>query len=81
MIYHKEVSYMSGEEIQKKILEYLEALEWPSTTEDIAKGVDISWNTAELHLTKLQMLNKVKFKRVGRQNQWWINKSYKENIR
>jgi predicted transcriptional regulator len=72
---------MRGEAIQKKILEYLKAQEWPSTTEDIAKGANISWNTAELHLTKLQMLNKVKFRKVGRQNQWWINKSYKENIK
>jgi predicted transcriptional regulator len=72
---------MRGEEIQKKIMEYLKAQEWPSTTEDIAKGTNISWNTAELHLTKLQMLGKVKYRKVGRQNQWWANKSYKENIK
>lgn len=71
---------MRGEEIQKKILQYLEKAEWPSTTEDIAKGVDISWNTAELHLTKLQMLNKVKYRKVGRQNQWWLNKNYGKNM-
>ncbi len=71
---------MRGEEIRKKIVEYLNAQEWPSTTEDVAKGADISWNTAELHLVKLQVQNKVKFRKVGRQNQWWINKSYKENI-
>jgi len=67
-------------EIQKKILEYLSKQEWPSTTEDIAKNIGISWNTAELHLTKLQVQEKVKFRRVGRQNQWWINKSYKRNM-
>lgn len=81
MIYNNDVSYMRGEAIQKKILEYLKAQEWPSTTEDIAKGCDISWNTAELHLTKLQMLEKVKFRKVGRQNQWWMNKSYKEHMK
>lgn len=54
--------------------------EWPSTTEDIAKGVEISWNTAELHLTKLQMQNKVKFRKVGRQNQWWTKKNYKKDM-
>ncbi len=80
MLHNNGVSYMKGEEIQKKILDYMKAQEWPSTTEDIAKGAGISWNTAELHLTKLQMLNKVKFRRVGRQNQWWINKSYKDNM-
>jgi predicted ArsR family transcriptional regulator len=71
---------MRGEEIQKKILKYLEAQEWPSTTEDIASGVEISWNTAELHLTKLQMQDRVKYRKVGRQNQWWLNKSYKSNM-
>jgi predicted transcriptional regulator len=71
---------MRGTEIQKRILDYMGKQEWPSTTEDIAKGVDISWNTAELHLTKLQMQNKVKYRKVGRQNQWWVNKSYKDNI-
>jgi len=80
MIYHKEVSYLRGTEIQEKILEYLRKLEWPATTEDIAKGVDISWNTAELHLVKLQAQNKVKFRKVGRQNQWWLIKKYEKNM-
>jgi len=71
---------LKGLEIQKKIIEYLSKQEWPSTTEDIAKGVGISWNTAELHLTKLQMQSKIKFRRVGRQNQWWINKNYKKSV-
>jgi predicted transcriptional regulator len=72
---------MRGEEIQKKILKYLETCEWPATTEDIASGTSISWNTAELHLVKLQMQDKVKFRKVGRQNQWWLNKSYKGNMK
>ncbi len=72
---------MKSEEIQKKILQYLRDLEWPSTTGDVARGIKVSWNTAELNLIKLQMQGKVKFKRVGRQNQWWINKSYKENMK
>lgn len=72
---------MRGEEIDTKILNYLKAQEWPSTTEDIAKGAGLSWNTAEIHLVRLQMQDKVKFRKVGRQNQWWLNKSYKENIK
>lgn len=71
---------MRGEEIGEKIIEYLKKQEWPSTTEDIAKGVGISWNTAEIHLSRLQMQNRVKFRKVGRQNQWWANKGYKENM-
>ncbi len=71
---------MKSEEIQKKILQYLKDLDWPSTTGDVARSVKVSWNTAELNLVKLQMLGRVKFKRVGRQNQWWTNKGYKENM-
>lgn len=69
---------MKGEEIQKIILKYLSKQEWPSTTEDVAKNVDISWNTAQLHLIKLQMQGRVKFRKVGKQNQWWLNRSYKK---
>lgn len=72
---------MKHQDIQRKILEYLKKQEWPSTTEDIANGVDVSWNTAEIHLVRLQMQDKVKFRKVGRQNQWWINRSYKENMK
>jgi predicted ArsR family transcriptional regulator len=68
-------------EIQNKILEYLEKQEWPTTSEDIAKAIGVSWNTAQIHLVKLQMRNKVKFRKVGRQNQWWINKKYEKNMR
>ena len=72
---------MKEDEIQKKILEYLSKQEWPSTTEDIAKGIGISWNTAQLHLVKLQMQGKVKFRKVGRQNQWWLARKYKREIK
>ena len=71
---------MRGEEIQKKVIEYLKIQEWPSTTGDVARGAGISWNTAELDLTKLQMQGKVKFRKVGRQNQWWLNRSYDKNM-
>jgi hypothetical protein len=43
--------------------------EWLSTTESIAKGVGVSWNIAEIHLARLQVQNKVKFRKAGRQNQ------------
>ena len=81
MLYNNGMSYMRGEEIQKKILDYLKAQEWPCTTEDIARGANISWNTAEIHLVRLQMQDKVKFRKVGRQNQWWLNRSYKDNMK
>lgn len=71
---------MKQEETQRKIMKYLKAQEWPSTTEDVAKGVGISWNTTAIQLVKLQMQNKVKFRKVGRQNQWWDGSSYKKNM-
>ena len=67
---------MREQEIQKKILEFLSKQEWPSTSEDVAQEVGISWNTAQLHLIKLQMQGKVKFRKVGRQNQWWLINKY-----
>ena len=71
---------MQGEEIAKKIVGFLGKQEWPSTTEDIARGIGVSWNTAEIHLARLQVKNMVKFRKVGRQKQWWLNKGYKENM-
>jgi len=67
-------------DISEKIIKHMQTLEWPSTTEDIAKAVNISWNTAQVHLLKLQAEGKVRFRRVGRQNQWWLNKNYSENF-
>jgi predicted ArsR family transcriptional regulator len=61
-----------------KILEFLSKQEWPTTTEDIAKGLNITWHTAQVHLMKLYAEGKVIFRKVGRQNQWWIKKNYKK---
>lgn len=58
------------EEIDKKILKFIENSDWPVTTEMVAKGAGVSWNTAQIHLYKLQYEGKIKGKRVGRQNQW-----------
>ena len=58
----------------------MKTLEWPATTEDIAKAVGITWNTAQVHLKDLQIAGKVKFRHVGRQNQWWENKRFKESF-
>lgn len=55
--------------IDERILGYLKKSDWPVTTEMVANELKISWNTAQLHLYKLQAEGKVKGKRVGRQNQ------------
>ncbi len=60
------------DEIDRKILAYLRKEEWPVTTEMVANELKISWNTAQLHLYKLQAEGLVKGKRVGRQNQWML---------
>jgi predicted ArsR family transcriptional regulator len=57
---------------EEKILEFLKKQDWPVTTESIAKELKISWQTAQMHLLKLLAEGKVKFKKVGRQNQWMI---------
>ncbi len=68
------------EEIQKKIIEFLEKQEWPVTTEEVAKELKISWNTAQVHLLKLINGGLVKYKKVGRQNQFWLVKKYEKEF-
>lgn len=57
-------------EIDRAVLKYIEKSDWPVTTEMVSKGAGVSWNTAQIHLYKLQSEGKIKGKRVGRQNQW-----------
>ena len=71
MTYHNEVS-SNVDKIQAKILKFLSKGDWPVTTEEVANKLKISWNTAQVHLLKLQMQGKVRYKKVGRQNQWWL---------
>ena len=59
-----------SDEIDKIILKYIEKSDWPVTTEMVAEEAGVSWNTAQIHLYKLQAEGKIKGKRVGRQNQW-----------
>lgn len=61
-------------DLEKKILGFLAKEDWPTTTEQIAKELGISWQTAQIHLMKLAMQGRAKFKKVGRQNQWMITK-------
>jgi len=57
---------------KEKILEFLKKQDWPVTTEEIAKALGVSWQTAQMNLLKLLAEGKVKYKKVGRQNQWMI---------
>lgn len=61
-----------NDEIDKKIMVYLKKEDWPVTSEMVAKAVGVSWNTAQIHLYKLQADGLIRGKRVGRQNQWML---------
>jgi predicted ArsR family transcriptional regulator len=64
----------------RKMLEFLAKQDWPVTTETVASILSVSWNTAQVQLLKLVAEGKVRYKRVGRQNQFWINRLYKKNM-
>ena len=49
-----------------------------TTTSEIASIFKISWNTAQVHLLKLLAEKIVRYKKVGRQNQFWLNKNYRK---
>jgi len=72
---------MSKKDIPKIILELLGKQDWPITTEEVAKQLNLSWNTAQVHLLKLVTEGKVKFRKVGRQNQFWLVKKYEKEMR
>ncbi len=59
------------EKIKEEIFEFIEKLDFPTTTEGIAKGVGLNWFTTSFYLSELKSEGIVFHKRVGRQNQWW----------
>ena len=61
-------------EIKQEIINFIESLDFPATTEQIAKGVGVNWYAAKLYLGELMREGKVFHKRIGRQNQWWTEK-------
>lgn len=71
---------MRNDDTKEKILEFLKKQDWPVTTEQIAKKIGVAWHTAQVNLFKLVAERKVKYKKVGRQNQFWLIKNYKENF-
>lgn len=71
---------MPKEDLPKKIVEFLEKQEWPVTTETVAAEMKVSWNTAQVHLLKLMADGKIKYRKVGRQNQFWLNRNYKREM-
>jgi len=63
---------------RQKIPKFLKKADWSSTTEDIAAEVKVSWNTAQVHLLKILHEGILKYKKVGGQNQFWLNENYEK---
>jgi len=61
----------TGEEIKKDILDYMYKMDFPNTTENIAKALGLNWYSAMRYLHELKAEGKVFHKKVGRQDQWW----------
>lgn len=72
---------MAKKEIPQKILDFLKKQDWPITTEQVTAELEVSWNTAQIHLLKLLADRRIKHKKVGRQNQFWLNRNYKKEMK
>jgi predicted transcriptional regulator len=64
--------------IDKKIIAFIKSEDWPVTTEMVAKNANVRWNTAQIHLYKLQSEGYIRGKRIGRQNQWMLTNKGKQ---
>jgi len=67
---------MRPKNAERRVLTYLKKQDYPCTTQDVSCGVGISWETCKRYLTKLAAAGEIVYKRVGRQNEWWITNSY-----
>jgi len=67
-----------GKEIDKMILKYLNSIPFSATTEMVGNAVGISWYTAQMHLYSLERKGKVKYFKIGRQNQWILTERLKK---
>lgn len=59
-----------GDEIDKAIMVYMAKIPFSATTEMVGKELKIAWYTASQHLIKLEREGKIKYFRIGRQNQY-----------
>ena len=56
--------------IDEAILAYLKGIPFSATTEMVGKNLKVAWYTAQMHLFKLKEEGKVRYFKIGRQNQW-----------
>ena len=64
---------MRKQNIDSKIMGYLKRIPFSATTEMVAKDVGIAWYTAQMHLHRLEKKGKVRYFKIGRQNQWILS--------
>lgn len=57
-----------GDEIDKKILKYLESVKKPASTREIAISLNIGWHTANTHCLRLQIKGILKGYKLGNMN-------------
>lgn len=64
------IKKLKKENIDKAILDYLREIPFSATTEMVGKALNIAWYTSQMHLFKLRDEGKIKYFKIGRQNQW-----------
>jgi Mn-dependent DtxR family transcriptional regulator len=67
-----------SEDIDKAIMDYMAKIPFSATTEMVGKELKIAWYTAQMHLFKLKEEGKVKYFKIGRQNQWILARRLKQ---
>lgn len=58
--------------IDKNIIRILKKTKGPVHTKILADELSLSWNTVQVHAFKLLSEGKIKGKRIGKVNLWWI---------
>lgn len=69
---------IKGDEIDKAILDYLKKISFSATTEMVGKALNIAWYTSQMHLFKLEKEGKIRYFKIGRQNQWILASRLRE---
>jgi len=60
-----------GDEVDERILKFLK-FHAPATTRQTAKAANLSWHMTQIRLFKLAYEKRLQFRRVGRQNEWYM---------
>ena len=64
---------LKGKALDEAILAYLKGIPFSATTEMVGLALHVAWYTAQMHLFKLKEEGKVRYFKIGRQNQWILS--------